>query len=382
MSRARPVLLALAIVLASFVGAALAVTRPPYEVEVVVVDAYDSSMIGMVDRLVVRVSNPLGEGFRPSFFVLSGGYTGYNAWAVAEGPPEVPARGEALFVLRPLHPSLSIPPGRAFRVLVADSESCAAKGVSGVACLRPSKYEWPRNPDLSHWAYSVVRGVREPIAWSFVYNREGVGEVAEVAEADGAALLRVAGLRRESGEWAMAGLWQTVEMPSALRIRVRPSFSTPLSQSPSRLVGVEVGWATHGAWDWGAHRRVSNYTNLPYRALWILFTNETDSQVLVRRGDGLALLFVPVSVGEWNEVEVDVAGALEELGWPLPEPLPFAASAWMGTPKPWSYVREGMAYVGRRAELTLFVAAYPHDPDPQSLKEACFDYVYLETRPP
>lgn len=377
MSRAKAPLLALAIIAALAAATAPALTRPPGEVGVEVVDAYDSSMLGLVDRLVVRVYNPFGEEFRPAFFVLSGGFTGYNVWEVAEGPRAVPARGEALFILRPLHPSLSIPPGRSFRVLVVDSERHAVKGASGVTCLRPSSYAWPRNPDLLYWAYSVQKGVYEPIAWSFVYNREGVGEVAEVAEEGGAALLRVAGLRRADGEWLMAGLWQSAELPSVIRLRVRPMFSTPLSPRPARLVGVEVGWATQGVVDWGAQRRVSNYTNLHYRALWILFTNETCEQVLVRRGEEVAVLFVPAAVGEWSEVEVNVTDVLAKLGWEPPEPRPFTPSSPLGAPRPWSYVREGMVYVGRRAELTLFVASYPQDADPTAPKEAYFDSIYF-----
>ncbi|MEM4699977.1 MAG: hypothetical protein QXT74_03390 [Candidatus Nezhaarchaeales archaeon] len=376
MSRAKAALLALVIVVA--LAAAPALTHPLGEVEVEVVDAYDSSMLGLVDRLVVRVRNPTGTEFRPAFFVLSGGLTGYNVWEVVEGPQAVPARGEALFILRPLHPSLSIPPGRSFRVFVVDPEGRVVRGASGVACLRPSSHAWPRNPDLLHWAYNVHKGVYEPIAWSFVYNRERVDEVAEVVEEGGAALLRVAGLRRSDGEWLMAGLWQSVELPSVVRLRVRAMFSTPLGPCPTRLAGVELGWATQGVVDWGVHRRVSNYTNLHYRALWILFTNETDGQVLVRRGEDLALLFVPIVVGEWSEVEVNVTKVLEELGWEPPEPRPFAPPSLPGAPRPWSYVREGMVYVGRRVELTLFVASYPRDPDPSSPKEAYFDFVHFE----
>ncbi|MCX8205379.1 MAG: hypothetical protein N3H31_07010, partial [Candidatus Nezhaarchaeota archaeon] len=318
---------------------------------------------------------PVGEEFRPVFFVLSGGLTGYNAWEVVEGPRPVPARGEAVFTLRPLHPSLSIPPGRAFKVLVLDLERRLVRGVSSVECLRPSSYAWPRNPDLLHWAYSVVKGVYEPLAWSFVYNREVVEEVAELVEANGTALLRVAGAKRGSGEWLMAGLWQSVELPSTLRLRVKPMFSTQLSTHPSRLVGVEIGWATQGVWDWGEHRRVSNYTNLPYKAIWVLFTNETSEPSLVRRGEGLALLFIPVRVGEWCEVEVNVTKALLDLGWSLPEPRPFTAPDGPLAPRPWAYFREEVVYVGRRAELTLFVAAYPWDLDPAAPKEAYFDLV-------
>jgi len=356
-------------------------------VEVEVLDAYDPAKLGAVSMLLVRVRNTLGEGFKPVFFVASGGLAGYGAWDVLEGPSTISAGGEATFLLSPRYAPFSIPLGRSFRVLVFDAESHALKGRSRLVFIKPTELTWPRNPELGHWFYDMVEGVYVPFAWSFVSCREEAGEEARLAEVNGTAELTVAGLRRQRGDWLMAGLWQSVELPSTLKVRVKPMFSTPLSPRPSRLVGVEVGY---GQWDWSCHRRVSNYTNLPYRAVWILFTNETEEPKLMGCGPcgHVALYFVPVKVGEWNEVEVNVTAILLSLGWPPPEPQPFTRHGpWMvepqpypySWPQPYPYSYGDAAYVGRRVELTLFTAVYPWDPEPTLPKRAYFDLVEATT---
>jgi len=307
------------------------------------------------------------------FFVLSGGLAGYNAWDVIEGPELVPARGNATYLLKPRFVGFAIPLGRAFRVLVFEAENFTLKGESEVHYIRPSELTWLRNPDLAYWSYDVVKGVEEPFAWDFVSCREGVGEEAWAGEVDGAALLKVEGLERSEGEWLMAGLWQSVEFPAELKIKVKPMFSTPLSPKPSRVVGVEVGY---GQWDWSTHRRVSKYDDIPYRAVWVVFTNETQEPVLVRSelSENLALYYVPVEVGEWNEVEVNVTRLIQALNWTPPEPELFTYRGG-GLLEPQPYLQGSVAYLARRAELTLFVAAYPWDPRAEGRFEAYFDFV-------
>ena len=347
---------------AAAVASPLPTSAPGLEVGVWVLEAHDSARLGVVDRLLVRVYNPLEEAFRPVFFTISGGFTGFNAWDVVEGPPYVPARSEAFYLIEPRHVAFSIPLGREFKVVVLDADDLTLKGRSEVACFKPSYFAWPRNPNLRFWTYSVSKGVYEPFAWSFVSCREDLGEVAELAERNGSALLRVGGVRREGGEWLMAGLQQSVGLSSTLKVRVKPMFSTPLDPKPSRLVGVEVGF---GSWDWAGRRRISNYTGLPYRALWIVLTDEVEEPRLMKSAlsENLALYFVPAKVGEWNEVEVNVTHALLSLNWSLPEPQPIACgglSAYraLGLPYP-----GGASLLARRVELTLLVAVYPWDPE-------------------
>lgn len=381
MSRGRVNAAILLAALASMLAAAALASPLPastssLQVRVLVLEAHDSARLGVIDRLLVKVVNPAEEAFKPVFFTISGGFTGFNAWDVVDGPPLVPARGEALYLIKPRHLAFSIPLGREFKVAVLDAEDLALKGRSEVECFKPSHFAWPRNPNLLFWSYDVAKGVYEPFAWSFIYCREDAREVAEVMECNGSALLRVGGVRRARGEWLMAGLQQAVGLSSTLKVRVKPMFSTPLDPKPSRLVGVEVGF---GDWDWAGRRRISNYTGLPYRALWILFTDEVEQPRLMKSSlsENIALYFIPAKVGEWNEVEVNVTQALLSLNWSLPEPKPIAysgSSAYGALELPY---HGGATLLARRVELTLFVAAYPWDARAGELKEAYFSYADL-----
>jgi len=98
----------------------------------------------------------------------------------------------------------------------------------------------------------------------------------------------------------MSGIQQLVDLPSKLRIKVKPMFSTPLTAYPNRAVGVEIADG--------------------FRRVWIIFTNETQRPVLLK-GYGVltyAFYFVPASVGEWTEVTVDVEWIYKEMCWDQP----------------------------------------------------------------
>jgi len=334
--------------------------RPPQQVEVQIVGAYDSSRLNRFDHLVVKLRNLDSPPFRPVFFIVDGTPGGYKAWEIVEGPQELSPGEEALYTLKSPFVLNALPPNRAFVILVLDADNYTLKAKSRLHYFEPSSFTPLRNPNLYYWIYDVMKGCSQPFAWSYVSCRDGVEEVAAVMESDGSAKLLVANLTRNEGEWVMSGLWQTVELPGVLTIKVKPMFSTPLSSKPSRVVGVEVGF---GSWDWGEHRRVSNYSLIPYQGLWILFTNETSEPRLIKSdiGEGLMLYFVPVNVSEWNTVVVNVSAVFHEIGWDLPEPQP--------------YMYEGNLYIIRRAELTIFVAKYPWDAHPTELLEAYFDYV-------
>ncbi|RLF16178.1 MAG: hypothetical protein DRJ97_01795 [Thermoprotei archaeon] len=352
------VLLLASLIIAS--SAIVLVGRPPVEVELRVVDAYDSAKIGRLDTLVVEVRNLGGSELSPVFFVTDGSPGGYKAWKIVEGPRLVEPGAKARFVIKSPYPLNAIPPSRGFIVLLLDPSNETVKAKSRL-CRFNLPFTPLRNPNLDYWVYDVKKGYSEPFAWSFIYCKEGV-EHAYLEKVDDTARLVVANLSRRKGDWLMSGLWQTVEFPEVVEVKVKPMFSTPVSRRPSRVVAVEVGY---GHWDWDEHRRISNYTVIPYKGLWIAFTNDTEEPILLRNcmWEGVAIYFVPVKVGEWNVVKVNVTRLLLELGWELPEPQP--------------YTYEGNLYVIRRAELTLFVAKYPWTLHPKEPLEAYFDYVKI-----
>ena len=352
------VLLAAMVVIAS--SAAVLVGRPPVEVEVHVVGGLDSSRMGRVDTLVLEVRNSGDRELRPVFFVMDGSPGSYKAWRVVEGPEALAPHSSARYVIKAPYPLNAIPSGRTFIVIVLDLNDESFEARSRL-CRLHLPFTSIRNPSLSHWVYDVKSACRTPYAWSFVSCREG-GEVAVVEEANGSARLAVANMSRRRGDWLMAGLWQTVEAPGVLRVRVKPMFSTPVTHRPPRVVAVEVGY---GQWTWTGHRRISNYTVIPYRGLWIAFTDEVDEPVLLNGclWGNIAIYFVPVEVGEWNVVEVNVTELLHRLGWEEPEPTP--------------YPHGDELYVVRRAELTLFVAEYPWNRGVGEPLEAYFDLVDL-----
>jgi len=309
---------------AALTASAIYLSNKNLKVEIELLSANDAHAIFRYDELTVKLRNLESFTITPVFFVNNGVHK--KPWFVVAGPKSLRPGEGAVYVLEAPAAEVSIEANKSFYIEVRDL-STGLSAFSQHYRLSPLNFPGIQNPSFYYWSYDVIKNVRKPFAWDATWWKVEKEEVAIIKEVNGTVYLAVANLTRRFGNWLMSGVQQVVDFPRRLRVIVKPMFSTPISKYPPYVAGIELA---------DRDRRV-----------WIVFTNETDEPILLKRYGEVtyAFYFVPAEIGKWNNITVDVESIYNEMGWDLP-------------PKRLVKREDNLVKI-REVNLLAFVACYP-----------------------
>jgi len=308
----------------ALIASAIYYSNQSLKVEIELTSANDIHKIYRYDELTVKLRNFESFTITPVFFVNNGVHK--KPWIIVTGPKSLKPGEEAIYVLRAPDAEVAIEVNKSFYIEVRDLST----GLSAISQhYKLSSLDFPgiQNPDFYYWTYDPVKNIRKPFAWDATWWKIEKGEITVLKGKEGVVYLAVSNLTRRYGNWLMSGIQQIIDFPKSLRIVVKPMFSTPISKYPPYVAGIELADRNH--------------------RVWIVFTNETDKPILLKRYGELtyALYFVPTEIGKWNNITVDVESIYKEMGWNLPPEM--------------LVKREGNWLKIRGVNLLAFVACYP-----------------------
>ncbi|AEF97135.1 hypothetical protein [Methanotorris igneus] len=308
----------------ALIASALYYSNQNLKVEIELFSANDTHEIYRYDELTIRLKNLESFTINPIFFINNG--VDKKSWDIVTGPKSLKSGEEAIYVLRAPDADVAIEANKSFYIEVRDL-STGFSSFSQHYKLSSLRFPGIQNPSFYYWTYDPTKNIHKPFAWDATWWKIEKGEVAVLEKKENAVYLAVSNLTRKSGSWLMSGVQQAVDFPKKLRIVVKPMFSTPISKYPPYAAGIELA---------DGNKRV-----------WIVFTNETDEPILLKRYGELtyALYFVPTKIGKWNNITVNVESIYKEMGWNLPPKI--------------LVKREGNLLKIREVNLLAFVACYP-----------------------
>lgn len=295
------------------------------------VSANDSLLTSSYALLVVNITNLSNRYIKPIFFVNNG--IDEKPWIVVSGPPVLPPHKSAIYYLEAPSPSIAVFGGKPFVIHVRDLTT-GFYAVSPHYVLPQPPMPRIRNPYLTGWVYLVSYNMKVPYGWTPTWWKVNSSEFVAIQDVNSTVHLVIGPVLHTSGDWLMAGIQQTVDFPNMLIISVMPTFSSPIPMYPGYPActsGVEIA---------DGNRRV-----------WILFTNQTKKPILLKREGTLtyALYFVPVEVGKWNDITVNLTSIYAAMNWTEP------AYSLVSIENTWVYIKA--------VNLLAFVACYrgaPH----------------------
>lgn len=316
-------LLVLAISAALIIASAI-VYSSGLKCDIELISADDPHKIFRYTVVTIVLKNRESFDIEPVFFINNG--VDKKPWKIAYGPKSLRPGEEAIYVIETPSAEVAIMAEQEFIIEIRDVRT----GLSKFSRFKLPSLAFPgiRNPEFFYWSYNFIKNEYSPFAWDPTWWTETEEEASVRKRLDGNVVyLAVWNLTRKSGDWLMSGIQQVVDLPEKLRIVVKPMSATQVSQYPVCVVGIEIADGD--------------------KRLWVLFTDEVTEPMLLKRYGELshALYFVPIKVGEWNEVIVDVKSVYKQMNWEIPpETL---------------VMRDGVPVRIKGVNLLAFTAMYP-----------------------